>query len=98
MFDTKPICKKDWNGGAITICPSFEGMEDDMQQNDFAHFSLAHYRFHLAPEGPLEMPPFNKGTAIRGGFGTAFRRLVCIDLHLDCAQCELRYTCPYTKV
>ena len=44
------------------------------------------------------MPPFNKGTTIRGGFGTVFRRLVCIDLRLECAACELRYTCPYTTV
>src|SRR5882672_2487759 len=69
-----------------------------MQQDYVNHFIFAHYRFHLRPEEPLEMPPFNKGATIRGGFGTAFRRLVCIDLNLDCARCELRYTCPYTKV
>jgi hypothetical protein len=69
-----------------------------MQQDYITHFSLAHYRFHLRPEEPLVMPPFNKGTTIRGGFGTAFRRLVCIDLQLECAACDLRYTCPYTKV
>src|SRR5581483_2301184 len=62
------------------------------------HFTFVHYRFTLRPQGPLAMPPFGKGTTLRGGFGTAFRRLVCIDLRLDCATCELRYTCPYTKV
>ncbi|MCS6926972.1 MAG: hypothetical protein NZ578_13815 [Candidatus Binatia bacterium] len=61
-------------------------------------FTFAHYRFQLLPREPLEMPPRNKGTTIRGGFGTAFRRLVCIDLRLDCAACDLRYTCPYTIV
>lgn len=61
-------------------------------------FTLAHYRFHLLPRESLEVPPFNKGTTIRGGFGAAFRRLVCIDLRLDCAACDLRYSCPYTKV
>lgn len=60
--------------------------------------SFLHSRFYLTPHTPLELPPFNKGVTIRGGFGTAFRRLVCIDLWLDCATCELRYTCPYTKV
>ncbi|MGH7963273.1 MAG: CRISPR system precrRNA processing endoribonuclease RAMP protein Cas6 [Candidatus Binatia bacterium] len=61
-------------------------------------FTFAHYRFHLTPREPLEMPAMGKGTTIRGGFGTAFRRLVCIDLRLDCAACDLRYTCPYTQV
>jgi len=61
-------------------------------------FTFAHYRFHLTPLEPLEMPAGNKGSTIRGGFGTAFRRLVCIDLRLECATCDLRYTCPYTKV
>lgn len=69
-----------------------------MQQDYVNHFTFAHYRFQLLPEEPLAMPPFNKGTTIRGGFGAAFRRLVCIDLRLECAQCELRYSCPYTKV
>jgi CRISPR-associated endoribonuclease Cas6 len=60
--------------------------------------SLLHSRFYLSPQTPLELPPFNKGATIRGGFGTAFRRLVCVDLRLDCAVCELHYACPYTKV
>jgi CRISPR-associated endoribonuclease Cas6 len=61
-------------------------------------FIFAHYRFHFSPREPLEMPMFGKGSTIRGGFGTTFRRLVCIDLRLDCTVCELRYTCPYTRV
>ena len=44
------------------------------------------------------MPALGKGTTLRGGFGTMFRRLVCVDLRLDCTNCDLRYTCPYTKV
>lgn len=55
------------------------------------HFTFAHYRFTLHPQEPLVVPAFGKGTTLRGGFGTAFRRLAC-------ATCELRYTCPYTKV
>ena len=65
------------------------------QQNSF---TLAQYRFHLTPKESLEMPATNKGTTIRGGFGTSFRRLVCVDLGRECAACDLRYTCPYTKV
>ncbi len=32
-------------------------------------FSLQHFRFHLEPKGPLQMPAYNKGNIIRGGFG-----------------------------
>jgi hypothetical protein len=60
--------------------------------------NLQHYRFHLTPLESLEMPAVNKGSTIRGGFGTAFRRLVCIDMRLECAACDLRFTCPYTRV
>ncbi len=69
-----------------------------MNANNGRHFVLAHYRLHLAPQEPLELPAFNKGQTIRGGFGTLFRRLVCIDLRLECATCELRYRCAYTQV
>lgn len=59
---------------------------------------LSHLRFHLVPEGELRLPALNKGNSLRGGFGTAFRRLVCVDRNWDCAPCSLRYDCPYTKV
>jgi hypothetical protein len=44
------------------------------------------------------MPAYNKGNVIRGGFGSAFRRIVC---HANCREaesCELRNVCPYTAV
>jgi hypothetical protein len=69
-----------------------------MGESITSSFTLAHYRFTLHPQEPLALPAFGKGTTLRGGFGTVFRRLVCVDLRLDCAACELRYTCPYTKV
>jgi hypothetical protein len=61
-------------------------------------FTFALLRFQLVPQEPLAMPATGKGSTIRGGFGTLFRRLVCIDLRLECAACDLRYTCPYTRV
>ena len=60
--------------------------------------ALSHLRLHLVPERPLQLPAHNKGNSLRGGFGAAFRRLVCIDMSWECAQCSLRYSCPYTTV
>jgi len=60
--------------------------------------SVHHFRFHLEPKAPLQMPAYNKGNVIRGGFGSTFRRIVC---HANCREpetCELRSVCPYTAV
>lgn len=45
--------------------------------------SLSHLRFHLVAEQPLRLPAHNKGNALRGGFGSAFRRLVCVDMRWE---------------
>jgi len=61
-------------------------------------FSLHQFRFHLEPKAPLHMPAYDKGNVIRGGFGSAFRRIVC---HANCREaesCELRNVCPYSAV
>jgi hypothetical protein len=61
-------------------------------------FSFNHFRFHLESKTSLPMPAYNKGNVIRGGFGSAFRRIVC---HASCREaetCELRNVCPYTAV
>lgn len=60
--------------------------------------TLSHLRLHLSPEQSLHLPAHNKGNSLRGGFGGAFRKLVCVDLRWECAECTLRFTCPYTKV
>ena len=35
-----------------------------MQQHHTNHFTFAHYRFHVTPREPLQLPPFNKGDNI----------------------------------
>lgn len=59
---------------------------------------VCHLRLHLEPECELLLPAHNKGNALRGGFGVAFRRLVCVDMRWECAECTLRFTCAYTTV
>jgi hypothetical protein len=57
-------------------------------------FRLARYRFTLEALDPLHLPPF-KGSALRGGFGHAFKRLVCFQPKPCGERCELGNACPY---
>jgi len=36
-------------------------------------FLIHHFRVHLEPKAPLQMPAFNKGNVIRDGVGSTFR-------------------------
>jgi hypothetical protein len=57
-------------------------------------FHLAHYRLTLEALEPLDLPPF-KGSALRGGFGHTFKRLVCFQPKQCDEHCSLGNTCPY---
>ena len=56
------------------------------------------FRFTIAPEQSLEVPAFNKGNMLRGGFGHAFRRLCCVPQCKDTKTCPLTTSCPYKAV
>jgi hypothetical protein len=61
-------------------------------------FTLATYRFTLTARDALHFPPF-KGSALRGGFGYAFKSLVCFQPAVKtCAECLLRFNCPYSYI
>ncbi len=55
------------------------------------------HRFTLQAEEPIELPPY-KGSTLRGGFGTAFRRVVCALKKTDCGDCLLKGRCVYAYV
>lgn len=62
-------------------------------------FRLAHYRVTLIPEGMIFMPAFNKGSILRGAFGTSLRKLVCaVDRSISCDSCILKDRCAYTLI
>lgn len=46
---------------------------------------------------PFVLPPY-KGATLRGGFGVAFRRVVCVAGKKDCIGCLLRSKCVYSYV
>jgi hypothetical protein len=59
-----------------------------------ANVSLQRFRFHLEPKTPLHLPAYNKGNVIRGGFGGAFRRIVC---HAACRRIASSAACVRTR-
>lgn len=60
---------------------------------------LATYRFTLAAQDSLELPPY-KGNVLRSGFGMAFKRLVCLqkDRQQPCSTCLVKNNCPYAYI
>ena len=58
---------------------------------------LARYRFHLLATTPLNLPEW-PGSALRGAFGHALRKLACMTRQKECAGCPLHRTCPYPAI
>jgi len=57
-------------------------------------FTLARYHLTLEAVETLHLPPF-KGSALRGGFGHLFKRLVCVQPTACLQRCTLANHCPY---
>jgi CRISPR-associated endoribonuclease Cas6 len=56
-------------------------------------------RFELTVEAkdPIILPPY-KGSTLRGGFGIAFRKTVCVIKGKECKECLLKGQCIYSYV
>ncbi len=57
-------------------------------------FTLTTYRLTLTVHDPMHFPPF-KGSALRGGFGHAFKAMVCAELDECGKYCSLGNACAY---
>jgi hypothetical protein len=60
-------------------------------------FRVARFRFVIVAEDRMTLPEY-KGSALRGGFGHAFKRAVCVVRHGECDRCLVRLQCPYQYV
>ena len=61
-------------------------------------FTLSTCRFTLEARDELRLAPF-KGNTLRGGFGHAFKAMVCFQPEVtSCADCLLRHNCPYSYI
>src|SRR5271157_346211 len=67
-------------------------------QQALAALRFLHLRLRVAPRQALWLPAENKGNTLRGAFGGAFRRLVCIPQCRDARHCPLGEACPYKAV
>jgi CRISPR-associated endoribonuclease Cas6 len=55
------------------------------------------FRFGITASEPLILPAY-KGSTFRGGFGYAFKRVVCAIKDKDCPDCLLKEKCIYSYV
>lgn len=61
-------------------------------------FNVAKYVITLqAGERGLSLPPY-KGSTLRGGFGSAFKKISCSIREARCRACLLRTGCPYAYI
>jgi len=61
------------------------------------NFRIAQYGIILTARDPISMPPYS-GSTLRGGFGRAFRKIVCTMESIQCRDCTLNKLCPYAYV
>ena len=61
------------------------------------HFRLAQYRIVLTARDRISLPPYS-GSTLRGGFGAAFKRIICTVRNTECRECTLNGVCPYAYV
>ena len=57
----------------------------------------ASFRFVIEAREPLILPGY-KGSTLRGGFGSTFRRVVCVVRDKECTGCLLKGKCVYSYV
>ena len=60
-------------------------------------FYFSRFTFSVTPKTTLLLPSYN-GSTLRGGFGHAFRRIICAFKGKECADCLLRHQCVYAYV
>lgn len=60
-------------------------------------FPFQKFVFNLSPVEPLILPSY-KGSTLRGGFGTAFKRIVCAIKNKECSDCILKEKCVYSYI
>ena len=69
-----------------------------MNVTDFPSvWPVARYRFVFEVTSDMALPDY-AGSAIRGAFGHALRRIACMTHLPSCPDCPLFQSCPYSTI
>jgi len=66
-------------------------------ENPLGHFQFARFQFILRVLDCINLPIY-KGSTLRGGFGHAFKKVVCVKREKICETCLLKSKCIYSYV
>lgn len=76
--------------GLVGVNVNFSGIES-------VRIRASRFQFTLSPDDSIYLPVY-KGATLRGGFGHAFRRVLCAVRKETCADCLLRERCIYSYI
>ncbi len=68
-----------------------------MDRNPLSRFIFAQFQFHLKAIENINLPAY-KGSTLRGAFGHAFKKVVCVKRERECEACLLKAKCVYSYV
>ena len=60
-------------------------------------FSFSNFKFYLIAQEKILLPDY-AGSTLRGGFGYAFKRAVCLIKDQECSNCLLKSRCVYSYI
>jgi len=79
------------------VTPTVAVLPLHLSAQSFAGLRLARHEIHLRAVDAARLPAFS-GSTLRGAFGFALKRAVCVMDHRDCARCLLADRCIYPFV
>ena len=62
-----------------------------------AQMKIGKFELSIQAKDPIILPPY-KGSTLRGGFGNAFKKIVCALKEKECSDCILKEKCVYSYV
>ncbi|GAH02793.1 unnamed protein product, partial [marine sediment metagenome] len=68
-----------------------------MLKDEIEDFQIGRFKFIVKAKNKLYLPVY-KGSTLRGGFGQALRKTVCITRYKECKNCLLKEKCIYSSI
>lgn len=62
-----------------------------------AQMKVGKFELSIQAKDPIILPPY-KGSTLRGGFGNAFKKIICALKEKDCPDCILKEQCVYSYI